>query len=228
MKQQSLSPKDQGQAAVEALLIIVLGFTLVLCIHHIGQLRSQTLHLLSESYFLSFIPARAQRELDVTSVAPLSERYAAVALNGLPYSAQQRKLEKQLGFDSATLLRASAFSAATLPGKLPTPRLAKQAPLVRHSYLLLGDGHAHSTQAAQAQIEGSAALWHDSFAVSKQITSANSQTLRSIDQAWGRAPLNTAWLLPWADEVLAPKLLRPTSMLEQVKTVSQSPLNLSK
>lgn len=228
MKQQSLSPKDQGQAAVEALLIMVLGFTLVLCIHHIGQLRSQTLYLLGESYFLSLIPTRAQREVDVMSVTPLSERYAAVALPSQPYSAQHRKLEKQLGFDSATLLRASAVSAETLPSKLLTPRLAKQTPMVRHSYLLLGDGQAHSTQAAQAQIEGSATLWHDNFAVSKKITSASSQALRSIDQAWGRAPPNTAWLLPWADEVLAPELLRPTSMLEQVKTVSQSPLNLSK
>ena len=45
----------QGQATVEALLIIVFGFLLVLGIHHIGQLRSHTLHLIGESHFLILI-----------------------------------------------------------------------------------------------------------------------------------------------------------------------------
>ena len=43
--------QQRGQAAVEALLVIIFGFMLVLAIHHLGQLRSETLDLLGESHF---------------------------------------------------------------------------------------------------------------------------------------------------------------------------------
>ncbi|MEI8399840.1 MAG: hypothetical protein WCG12_03450 [Alcaligenaceae bacterium] len=228
------SSKNQGQAAVEALLIIVFGFTLVLCIHHIGKLRSGTLDLLGESHFLSFIPTGVVSNLvvpnsgDLNASVALNNRYATVGLASSTYSAQQRELEQQLGFDSATLLRASAHSATTLRSKLPALGLTEQAPLVRHSFLLAGAGQAGSTQAAQAQIAGSAALWQDSFASSKQLVNASAQALQSVDQAWGRARLNVDWLLPWADEVLAPGLLGRTSLLQPVKKVSQSLNHLSK
>jgi hypothetical protein len=223
-----VSSKIQGQAAIEALLIIVFGFTLVLCIHHIGQLRSHTLFLLGESHFLSFIPTRLVSDVaspksgDLNASVALTERHANVGLIGSNYRAQQRELEKQLGFDSSTLLRASAHSAATLRSKLPALGLGELAPLVRHSFLLLGDGQANSTQAAQAQIGSSAALWQDSFTSSMQLA------LQSIDQAWDRARLNADWLLPWADEVLEPRLPERSSLLQPVKKVSQTLNNLSK
>ena len=91
---------QRGQAAFEALLIIGLSFTLVLGIHYIGQLRLETLVLLGESHFLSFVPARELDELNDSAGTRLSDRYASVRLNDLPYSTQQREIENQLGFET--------------------------------------------------------------------------------------------------------------------------------
>ena len=211
----------QGQATFEALVMIVFGFLLVLGIHHIGQLRSHTLHLLGESHFLSFVPNRVSDTLDLSGQSltvnpetlrtpfsneePLQYRYASVHLGEPTYSATQFELENQLGFDSATLLRASAQSAPLLRSKLPVLGLIGQVRLARHSFLLSGYGQADSTLAAQAKIAGSALLWQTSFTHSSQLVNSSAATLQSIDQAWGRASLTTSWLMPWANEGLVSK-----------------------
>ena len=230
-----------GQAAVEALLIIAFGFMLVFAIHHLGQLRSETLDLLGESHFLSFV---AEQKLDLTKVSGvlsataqrigvqqsssrssthsrLTKDYAGVRMNDSPYSAQQREIEHQLGFDSSTLLRATAQSGQTLRKRLPTMALIGQTPLIRHSFLLSGFGQADSTQAAQAQIAGSAALWQESFARSKQLVSASAAVLQNIDRPWGRAAVTADWLLPWANEVVAARPSGQASVLQHTQIVPQ-------
>jgi hypothetical protein len=182
---------DQGQAAIEALLMITLGFMLVLAIHSIGQLRTSTLDLLSESYFLSF---ESQQSPD--------QRYSKVSAVSSTYSPLHQKIENQLGVDSSTLLRASAYSTPGLRSSLPTLGLERPTTLVRHSFLLSGYGQADSTRAAQKNIAASDALWQQSFVLSKQLVSANAPALQAIDQAWRRTPLTSDWLLPWENEVL--------------------------
>ena len=164
---------QRGQAAFEALLIIGFGFMLVLGIHHLGQLRLETLELLGKSHFLSFVPTRELDGLNDSAATRLSDRYAGVRLSDPPYSAQQREIENQLGFDSSTLLRASADSRRALRSRLPALGPIRQTLLVRHSFLLSGSGEANSTQAAQRQIAGSAALWQEGFTRSKQLVSAS-------------------------------------------------------
>ena len=216
MKSRTTSSQTQGQATFEALVIIVFGFLLVLGIHHIGQLRSHTLHLLGESHFLSFVSnwqsdsresSGASSTVNPKTLAlpllnedPLQSRYASVRLGDSTYSATQLELENQLGFDSATLLRASARSAPSLRSKLPALGLTAKVGLTRHSFLLSGDGEADSTLAAQVKIASSASLWQKSFAHSSQLVNHSVATLQSIDQAWGRASLTTSWLVPWANE----------------------------
>ena len=216
MKSRSTSSQTRGQATFEALVIIVFGFLLVLGIHHIGQLRSHTLHLLGESHFLSFVSnwqsdsresSGASSTVNPKTLAlpllnedPLQSRYASVRLGDSTYSATQLELENQLGFDSATLLRASARSAPSLRSKLPALGLTAKVGLTRHSFLLSGDGEADSTLAAQVKIASSASLWQKSFAHSSQLVNHSVATLQSIDQAWGRASLTTSWLVPWANE----------------------------
>ena len=183
---------EQGQAAIEALLMMTLGFMLVLAIHDSGQLRSNTLDLLGESYFLSFV-----------SQPTPDQHYSKVNAFSSAFSAQHQEIEHQLGVDSSTLLRASAYSAPGLRSGLPTLGLERLTTLVRHSFLLSGYGQANSTRAAQTNIAASDALWQQSFARSKQLVSANAPALQAIDQAWRRAPLTSDWLLPWENEVLA-------------------------
>ena len=216
MKSRTTSSQTQGQATFEALVIIVFGFLLVLGIHHIGQLRSHTLHLLGESHFLSFVSnwesdsresSGASSTVNPKTLAlpflnedPLQSRYASVRLGDSTYSATQLELENQLGFDSATLLRASARSAPSLRSKLPALGLTAKVGLTRHSFLLSGDGEADSTLAAQVKIASSDSLWQKSFTHSSQLVNHSVATLQSIDQAWGRASLTTSWLVPWANE----------------------------
>jgi hypothetical protein len=211
----------QGQATFEALVMIAFGFLLMLGIHHIGQLRSHTLHLLGESHFLSFVPNRVSDTLDLSAASltvnsenvtmpflneePLQSRYASVRLGDSTYSATQLELENQLGFDSATLLRASAQSAPSLRSKLPALGLTGQVGFTRHSYLLSGYGQADSGLAAQAKIAGSALLWQTSLTHSSQLVNHSAATLQSIDQAWGRTSLTTSWLVPWANDGLESK-----------------------
>ncbi len=184
---------DQGQAAIEALLMMTLGFILVLAVHYSGQLRSNTLYLLGESYFLSFV-----------SQSSLDERHTKVSAAGTTYSAQHQEIEKQLGgVDSATLLRASVYSTPGLRSSLPALGQARHLSLKRHSFLLSGYGQAGSTRTAQTNIAASDALWQQSFAISKRQVSAHAHSLQAIDQVWGRAPLTSDWLLPWENEVLA-------------------------
>ena len=209
---------QRGQAAFEALLIIGLSLTLVLGIHYIGQLRLETLILLGESHFLSFVPARELDELNDSAGTRLSDRYASVRLNDLPYSTQQREIENQLGFDSTILLRASADSSRALRSRLPALGPIGKTLLVRHSFLLSGYGQADSTHAAQSQIAGSAALWQQSFTRSKPLVSASTIGLQTIDRPWGRPALTSDWLLPWADEVWAAGRFRQTSALTQTQT----------
>lgn len=238
MNARSTSSQTQGQATIEALVIIVFGFLLVLGIHHIGQLRSHTLHLLGESHFFSFLPnwaadsqepSGASSTVNPETVAmpffnedPLQSRYASVRLGDSTYSATQLELENQLGFDSATLLRASARSAPSLRSKLPALGLVGQVGLTRHSFLLSGAGEADSTQAAQEKIASSAALWQNSFMDSSQLVTQSAAALQSIDQAWGRASLTTSWLVPWANESLGSKSLGQTLALPREQTVFTS------
>ncbi len=227
--------QTQGQASFEALVIIVFGFLLVLGIHHIGQLRSYTLHLLGESHFLSFVPNRVSDALyqsdesftlNRENVAmpflneePLQSRYAGVRLGDSTYSATQLELENQLGFDSATLFRASAQSAPSLRSKLPALGLTAKVGLTRHSFLLSGDGEADSTLAAQAKIASSASLWKKSFTHSSQLVNHSVATLQSIDQAWGRASLTSSWLVPWANEGFESKSSGQTLTLPRAQAV---------
>jgi hypothetical protein len=221
MSAQSTPSQTQGQATFEALLIILFGFLLVLGIHHLGQLRSHTLHLLGESHFLSFLPNRVSDAQDPSGASstvnavpvamPLSNderlqhRYVTVRLGDLTYSRMQLELENQLGFDSATMLRTSVQSAPSLRSKLPALGLTGKVGLTRHSFLLPGYGQADSTLAAQAKIAGSDALWQKSFSHSSQLVNQSATTLQSIDQAWGRASPTTSWLVPWANEGLESK-----------------------
>ena len=231
--------QQQGQACVEALLIIAFGFLLVMGIHHIGQLRSLTLHLLGESHFLSFVPLRVNEGRDLSlgpptfnsanvSSAPLNEEplhyhYANVRLGEASYGETHLELGKQLGFDSAMMLRVSALSASTQPGKLPTLGLKRQALLIRHSFLLSGYGQADSTQAAQTNIAESAALWQQSFSQSRQLVNNSAATLQSIDQAWGRTALTSSWLAPWADESLVSGSRGPRASSRLTHTVDETP-----
>ena len=233
--------QQRGQAAVEALLVIIFGFMLVLAIHHLGQLRSETLDLLGESHFLSFVPknkldltnnlgvlsAEAQRlgvQQSSAAASPrtrFNEDYAGVRVNDSPYSAQQREIENQLGFDSSTLLRATARSGHSQRSRLPTMGLFEQTLLVRHSFLLSGFGQADSAQAAQQQIAGSAALWQKNFARSKQLVSASATVLQNMDRPWGRPVLTDDWLLPWANEVVGGSSLDQASTLQRLQIVPQ-------
>lgn len=212
---------QRGQAAFEALLIIGFSFTLAMGIHHLGQLRLETLALLGESHFLSFVPTNGLNGMNDSVGTRLSDRYAGVRLSDSPYSAQQRKIENQLGFDSTTLLRASAASDLALRSRLPILDPIKQTLLVRHSFLLSGSGQANSTQEAQRQIAGSVALWQESFTRSKQLVSASAIGLQNIDLPWDRPVLTADWLLPWADETLSPGLFRQASAVKQTKIIPQ-------
>ena len=209
----------RGQAAIEALMIIIFGFMLVMGVHHLGQMRSESLHLLGESYFLSFLP---QKIVNVLGSSSITERHATVRLAGLTYSAQQREIEQQLGVDSTTLLRASASSVSRVRSNVFTLDEDRQIALARHSFLLSGVGQAESSQAAQAQIAGSAMLWQESFVPSQQLVNSSALSFEAIDRAWGRPKLTSEWLLPWANEVLAPEPLWQTSVLQQPQTISQS------
>ncbi len=212
MKARLTSSQSHGQATVEALLMIVFGFLLVLGIHHLGQLRSSTLDLLGESHFLSFTPQRVKDGLD-----------ANVRLGDSTYSSIQLELENQLGFDSATMLRASAQSAPMQRSTLPTLGLRGQAPLLRHSFLLSGYGQADSTQAAQTKIADSATLWQKSFSQSRQLVNNSAATLQSIDQAWGRTTLTSSWLVPWANESLVPGSRGPALSSQRTQAVYETP-----
>jgi len=244
MRVRLTSHHNLGQATIEALLMIVLGFLLVLGIHHIGQLRSSTLDLLGESHFLSFIPpsvndaqapsvASAIFNRATVSIAssiedPLQHRYAKLRLGASIYGSTLRELENQLGFDSATLLQASAQSTPRQNSMLPMLGLNQQAPLVRHSVLLTGYGQADSAQDAQTKIAGSATLWQKSFSYSKVLVNHSAATLQSIDQAWGRAALTSSWLLPWANESLVRDPLGHASALQRAIAIEQTLGGVSK
>jgi hypothetical protein len=235
MNSRLISSLTLGQATFEALLTIIFGFLLVLGIHHSGQLRSQTLYLLGESHFLSFVPnpiSAAQGQPGASSTVnpetvaipfsneePLQSRYASMRLDASSYGATHLELENQLGFDSETLLRASAQSTPSLRSSLPARGLTSQMGLTRHSFLLSGDGEAASTLAAQATIESSALLWQKSFTHSSQLVNQSAATLQSIDQAWGRNSLTTSWLVPWANEGLESRSSRQTLTLPHSQTV---------
>ena len=189
-----------GQASFEALLVISLGLSLLVSIQVVGNLRSVTLDLLAESRFLSSLP---QAELQMQQLA--AHTLADEAL----YSTQQRTIERQVGFDSSRVLRATAHAkpAAPLVFQARTNRL--QQPLKRHSFLVSGAGSAHSTQEAQNTIAQSESLWQKPALESKALIAASALRLTPIDLAWGRAKVTTDWLLPWAAEVPERAFVKP-------------------
>ena len=95
-----------GQASFEALLVISLGLSLLVSIQVVGNLRSVTLDLLAESRFLSSLP---EAELQKQQLA--THTLADEAL----YSTQQRTIERQVGFDSSGVLRATAHANPAAP-----------------------------------------------------------------------------------------------------------------
>ena len=189
-----------GQASFEALLVISLGLSLLVSIQVVGNLRSVTLDLLAESRFLSSLP---EAELQKQQLA--THTLADEAL----YSTQQRTIERQVGFDSSGVLRATAHAnpAAPLVFQAQTDRL--QQPLKRHSFFVSGAGNAHSTQEAQNTIAQSESLWQKPALESKALIAASALRLTPIDLAWGRAKVTTDWLLPWAAEVPERAFVKP-------------------
>ena len=189
-----------GQASFEALLVIALGLSLLVSIQVVGNLRSVTLDLLAESRFLSSLP---QEELQKQQLA--AHTLADEAL----YSTQQRTIERQVGFDSSRVLRATAHAkpAAPLVFQARTDRL--QQPLKRHSFLVSGAGNADSTQEAQNTIAQSESLWQKPALESSALIAASALRVTSIDLAWGRAKVTTDWLLPWAAEVPERAFVKP-------------------
>ena len=186
-----IRPSQRGQAALEAMVLILFGILFLFSIHSIGTLRSQTLDFLGKSAFLSYL---SSNEIP-------SDSYQAVQLEQGVYSSILQTISQELGVNLVQLSRASAS------GRIETTRLFQTIqPILndkfaRHSFLLSGSGHSVSNEATQHAISDAQTLWRSSFSQSQKTVAKNALRSQRVDYAWRRPEISTAWLLPWANEV---------------------------
>lgn len=88
----------------------------------------------------------------------------------------------------STLLKLAVFD-------LPYP------PLVRHTHILTGAGHAISDSAAQDRVGDSSLAWSAAYAASRSSGRAIQQRAAGVDAAWGRPDLDFNWLQRWSGRV---------------------------
>jgi len=172
--------KQNGQALLEAVFMMLVLVAILFAIQSTGQLRSQSLDLLGESSYQTFLLTQQKS----ARTAPPSKLRSMG-----PYPVSNTLLERALAQQLLEVHHGGLVTATSAKGVLH-----------RTSYLLVNAGQSDSAIEAQQRIEHSKDAWVSVAGRSQRHLTPFRETLRRMDSPWGRPVLKTDWLRGWAGQ----------------------------
>lgn len=187
-----VAARQQGQAIVEALLMLPLMAVVVWAVSWVGGLQFSAQQLSQASRKTAMSGAMGQPVAPTNSVAVTRHR---LRIQELPGIAPPNMSVLQGEWFGVGLRLLSVYARST-------PSQEGLAPIIaRHAHVAIGAGHAHGDADARRRIGTAPTAWRQveraSLAQARRVGPAT----RRMDGPWGRAELQTDWLSAWADVV---------------------------
>ena len=165
---------QQGQALVESVLIMLLLIGLLIAIQSTGRLRSQSLVMLGESSYQTFLLSRDK---------PSAQH--SYTLHTAPLSKLKNTFSQQL----LQVHEEGLVQFKHAQGKLH-----------RSSYLFVNEGRSDTAREVQTRVENSKDAWHGVASQTRALLRPVTKSLKQVDLPWGRASLTTDWLNRWVGQ----------------------------
>lgn len=180
---------QRGQAMLEAIFILMILVTLLFSIQFTGRLRTDSLELLRESSYQTFLtserpPARPASDLDKNATKGLLQTYS-----------------KQLLYvDDPGVIQVRKTPTPSNTGRFAASRLYRAVPIQRTSYLYINGGESRSASEVQSRIAHSTSAWRDVTMPTQRLLQPWVPSLGKIDAPWRRGVLQMDWLSRWAGQ----------------------------
>lgn len=185
----SKADKQQGQAMLEAIFILMIFVTLLFSIQFSGRLRTHSIELLGESSYQTFLKSEQYIKRHNIGIEKISKR-------GL----LETYFDQLLYVDDQGVVDVSRKLGTSNTDRVAGNRLFSAVPLQRTSYLYINSGHSRSGSEAHSRIAQSKAAWHDVTKPTHSVLQSYVAPLAKIDTPWQRGNLKMDWLREWADQ----------------------------
>ncbi|MGH8818131.1 MAG: pilus assembly protein [Achromobacter pestifer] len=190
---------QQGQAALEALLLLPLMATMVWAVTGIGGLQFSAQQMVQASRKVAMSAALGQPLKPSSSPASSGLTSQTVGLPGIA-SPRMRALQAEwFGVD----LQLLSVQARTLPS---TPDMVLAPSIMRQTRVAIGAGHAHGDADARHRIGNAPSAWRQLELVSLAQARRVGALAQRVDGAWGRPAASMDWLSAWEDVVPTDRL----------------------
>ncbi|WP_238914477.1 TadE/TadG family type IV pilus assembly protein [Achromobacter insolitus] len=184
--------RQQGQAMVEALLILPLLALLLWGATWIGSLQFAAQEMAQASRKAVMASAMGQSMHDLPKAKRATLSGGASLLHGIALP-QVAALQDEWFGEHLRLLSVTASTARRDP--VAGPRIARQ------TYVASGAGYAHGDADAQRRIGKAPTPWGKAVSASLAQARRLKPVVDRIDGPWGRPGLSLDWVSDWADVV---------------------------
>lgn len=209
----SSSQMQQGQAAVETAMAVLVLVPLFVGVAWLGRLQLSALNTAHTSRQIAFAAAQGQTLGDFH--APLHIEYSTdywrvpTVGNGHAGAAALANDWLRTGHD---ILRLRARDTTPTPGVFKSEGTPGWHLVVsRSTSILTGAGGGLGDSATQNRIAESSAGWTLAGATSRTQASRLRGQLRGLDVPWRRGELSIDWLTPWDDLIPTERVVRTRS-----------------
>lgn len=191
--------RQQGQAAVEALLLLPLMAVMVWAVSGIGSLQFAAQQMSQASRKAAMSSALGQPLPSSWSRASSVMTSQAKALRGIAPLRVSALQDEWFGVG----LQLLTVKAQTMP----TPGSGELAPsITRLTQVAIGAGHAYGDADAQRRIGNAPTAWRQAEKASLAQARRVGTLARRMDGRWGRSAVSMDWLSAWADLVPSDRL----------------------
>lgn len=191
--------RQQGQAAVEALLLLPLMAVMVWAVSGIGSLQFAAQQMSQASRKAAMSSALGQPLPSSWSRASSVMTSQAKALRGIAPLRVSALQDEWFGSD----LQLLTVKAQTVP----TPGSGELAPsITRLTRVAIGAGHAYGDADAQRRIGNAPTAWRQAEKASLAQARRVGALAQRMDGPWGRSAVSMDWLSAWADLVPSDRL----------------------
>lgn len=197
MKQHSLiTPKlndliaQRGQALIETVFVLIAMLGLLFAIQTTGQIRTESLDLLGESSYGSFIQSLHRFEQRTQN--------NSFEMKG---STQKIKFANQLlHVHEEGLIQVKSHRMVSRGQGSAALRTLGPMSMSRTSYLFVNAGQSNTAREAQSRIEQSDDAWRSVTERTRTLLKSVIEPIRRIDAPWRRSQLTTDWLKKWSGQ----------------------------
>ncbi|MGE8638526.1 MAG: TadE/TadG family type IV pilus assembly protein [Achromobacter sp.] len=198
--------RQQGQAAVEALLLLPLMAVMVWAVSGIGSLQFSAQQMSQASRKAAMSGALGQPLTPSWSRASSVLTSQAKVLPGIAPNRMSALQDEWFG----TGLQLLSVTAQTVPLR----GSAELAPsITRLTRVAVGAGHAHGDADAQRRIGDAPTAWRQAERASLMQARRVGALAQRMDGPWGRSAVSMDWLSAWADLVPSDRLGKRGGMI---------------